>query len=65
MTWVRVANIEGNIHNAVLRFAKQSSRDVHPQINVIALSTRRRVIFGVLEAVILSPRLALRPSESG
>jgi hypothetical protein len=61
MTWVRVANIEGNIDNTHLRFAKQLSRDVHPQINVIALSTRCRVILGVLEAGILSPRLALRP----
>jgi len=35
MARVCVVNVKGNIHNAFLRFAKQLSRDIHPQINVI------------------------------
>jgi hypothetical protein len=31
MVGVCVANIKGNIHDALLRFAKQSSRDIHAQ----------------------------------
>ena len=36
MAGVCVTNIERNIHHALLRFAKQLSRDVHPQIDVMA-----------------------------
>ncbi|HMG73615.1 MAG TPA: hypothetical protein VK582_08945 [Pyrinomonadaceae bacterium] len=36
MAGVCVANIKGNIHNALLRFAQQSARYIKPQIYVIA-----------------------------
>ena len=32
----RQADIKRNIHNTLLRFAEQSSRSIHPQIDVIA-----------------------------
>jgi hypothetical protein len=59
MAGVCVANIKGNIHNALLRFAKQSSRDIHAQINLIA---RRRNARGTLEQALkvklAQPRLS-------
>src|SRR6266446_1802227 len=36
MTRIGVANIERDVHHILLRFAKQLSRDVDPQINLIA-----------------------------
>ena len=44
-----VAHVEGNIHHALLRFPKQSSREIHPQIDVIL---RRRHPCGTLEKAV-------------
>src|SRR3989442_5518018 len=33
--WGLRSQIKGTIHHTLLRFAKESSRDVHPQLNVI------------------------------
>jgi hypothetical protein len=35
MAGIGVAHLKGNLHNALLRLAQQSSRDIHPQIDVI------------------------------
>ncbi len=46
MAGVCVADIQGNIDDALVRFGQQSARDIHPQINVIA---RRRDSHGTPE----------------
>jgi len=36
MAGIRIADVKRHVHYALLRFAQQSSRGIHPQIDVVA-----------------------------